>query len=429
MRRLALVLVLAVGLLLTAAARADDRLILLANTTRDVGHIELLLLAQNDMTDLVVGEVRRGKVESLRPFPVTPFPAQFTENAGRSGGRLPRAYDWRCDRIERTFIAYGRTPQGELLNSRFQTRTPSCRERLRVELPVRSRPGDSVDVEVVDTWRLGGYGAEVCSSAPGVARRCRTVRFAEGEARTTTTFTPRKAGRWIVTVRSAHQRVRRPLSVGVEPRPEDLAVLPNVLTTGDSLMQGLDGILRDDLRRSAIARSDVRVGSGLSSDLVEDWAVLPGKQVRKHRPDATVLFLGANDSYAMRPPGGGAEVGCCGPAWITEYARRARRTMLDYTRGGRKVFWLTVPAARQSARNGPAAAVNAGLYQAAEGVRGARVLDMVSVFTPGMVWRERMADRGKVVRVFQDDGIHLTTTGQQIASRIVVRALERSGVL
>jgi hypothetical protein len=54
---------------------------------------------------------------------------------------------------------------------------------------------------------------------------------------------------------------------------------------------------------------------------------------------------------------------------------------------------------------------------------------MVSLFTPGGVWREYMEDGGQTVRVFQDDGIHLSVAGAKIAARVVIRALEKRKIV
>jgi hypothetical protein len=225
--------------------------------------------------------------------------------------------------------------------------------------------------------------------------------------------------------------VVRPVAVGVEPRPEDLALVPQIVATGDSLMQGLDDLLEDELDPRAHVSGDVHIGTGLTSDIVGDWDDIPGEQIKAFHPDATVVFLGANDSYAMTPPGGGGKpISCCEQPWIDEYARRARKAMRTYTRADpdAQVFWLTVPSARDFRRNVAAAAVNAGIYQAAGGVPRVHVLDMVTLLTPNGEYRETMPYRGREVRVRQGDGIHLSVAGQRIAGEFVIRAMERRGV-
>ena len=47
---------------------------------------------------------------------------------------------------------------------------------------------------------------------------------------------------------------------------------------------------------------------------------------REHEPDAVVVFIGANEGYAMAGPGG-EEVECCGPEYAAAYANRVRQVM------------------------------------------------------------------------------------------------------
>jgi hypothetical protein len=415
---------------LAAPARAEEVLNLVADATNDTGYIELGMIASSDLKDITVGELVDGTVEDERPFPLQPFPNTFPDHQGMSGGTIRRAAQWRCDRAIRTFLATATAPDSSVIHSQFQVRTPSCRNRLTVELPVEVKPGRTVRVKLRDTWTLGDVDAEVCRRPPGDDVTCDAVALEPGQARAVSTFVPRQRARWTVTVVAGLQRVVRPLSVGVKPRPADLRILPQVLATGDSLMQGLDDILDDDLRGRADVTGDVLIGSGLTSDLIQDWDKVPDRQVERVHPDGVVIFLGANDSYKMTTPGGD-DVSCCGQSWITEYARRARKVMRTYIKATPKthVFYLTVPAARDARRNVPGAAVNAGLYAAADGVPRVHILDMVSLFTPGGVWREYMPYRGKSVRVFQDDGIHLSVAGAKIAAEFVIRALSKRGII
>jgi hypothetical protein len=75
------------------------------------------------------------------------------------------------------------------------------------------------------------------------------------------------------------------------------------------------------------------------------------------------------------------------------------------------------------------AAVNKGLARAARGLDRVRILDMAKLFTPGGVYRDDMRYDGKVIRVRQDDGIHLTIPGARIAATVVLRELHALGVI
>ena len=69
---------------------------------------------------------------------------------------------------------------------------------------------------------------------------------------------------------------------------------------------------------------DPHVGTGISKTGLLDWGRLSTDQVAELEPDATVVFIGANEGFPMSTPGGG-ELECCGPEWAAEYAYRARQ--------------------------------------------------------------------------------------------------------
>src|SRR5204863_1525168 len=115
-----------------------------------------------------------------------------------------------------------------------------------------------------------------------------------------------------------------------------------------------------------------------------DWGKLSGAQVAKDRPEAVVVFIGANEGFDMPGPGGRA-VHCCGPGWAALYADRVRRMMNTYRQGGgARVYWLTLPFPRDSRRQEVARAVNAAIAVASVPFRSqVRVIDLEPVFTPG----------------------------------------------
>jgi hypothetical protein len=129
------------------------------------------------------------------------------------------------------------------------------------------------------------------------------------------------------------------------------------------------------------------------------------------------MFLGANEGFPMR----GLE--CCGREWAAEYAFRARRVMNALRRdGAARVYWLTLPAPRDSDRREIARSVNAAIAVAASPYRAhVRVLDMAALFTPGFRYRDAMND--EIVR--ESDGIHLSGRGAELAADRVIAALRR----
>ena len=387
MRR-ALLALLAAGLLMPAGEATAAPLALEAQLGR-TGYIDLTVTADPGTA------VRVAEAEGEHVADVT--------LAGERA-RVRRATQWRCDRPLRRFVATA----GEQ-TATAEVRTPGCAERLAIALrPFSPRRGRRFLVRVRDHWRLGGLTARVC-----LGRRCRDARIAPGRATVNVRLRARPPGVRAVTARAPWgQRVRR--VVEVRRRPLTL------LATGDSMIQILDSHLKRRLRGVRV-RSDARISTGISKPAFLDWVALARRQALGRRPNVTVMFIGANDGFAI----GG--VNCCGREWIERYAARVRRMIASYRRrGAARVYWLTLPAPRKPSFARVFRAVNAALRLAAPALRGSgRILDMGRVFTPG--GRFRTSIGGRVVR--QPDGVHLNVRGASIAANVVIRALRRDGVL
>ncbi len=205
-----------------------------------------------------------------------------------------------------------------------------------------------------------------------------------------------------------------------------------VLATGDSMIQYVDTILKARLerRRSSSVRSDARISTGLSKPSLLNWVAKARQQARSVHPDVTAIFIGANDGFSMRTPRG-TSVACCGDGWVAEYARRVEAMMRSYLRGGRSyVYWMTLPAPDRPDFARVYRAVNVAIKRAAKVVgRGARVIDLVPVFTPGFVFRQHVTFRGTTVNARQGDGVHLTIAGASIAATLLIDRLRADHAL
>ena len=387
-----------------SSARDGDHGVFLTADAREKGYVRLRLHSPQGLA-VTITEATLGGSEQIAAF--TP---------SRADTELPRALPWRCDRTLRSFTAT--TADGRSASA--QVRTPSCSRRLRLASPRRARAGRRVPIRIVDNWGIGDLAVTVCVEPPGGARHCRQRWLRPGAARLVAGFRGLRPGGWRVSVHTADQRLVR----GVRVRHPGGRV--SVLATGDSMIQVLDGFLEQRLRaRRVRVRSDARISSGISKPSGLDWQAHARRQAESLRPDVTVMFLGANDGFPM------AGVDCCGPAWVAEYARRARRMMVAYGRGGRgRVYWLLLPAARGGFFRETFPAVNAALRLAAGGARRyARLIDLERVFTPGGRYRDTMRIGRRHVRVRQRDGVHLSVAGAALAARIVIRTMRAERIL
>jgi hypothetical protein len=216
-----------------------------------------------------------------------------------------------------------------------------------------------------------------------------------------------------------------PAQLGAKPKPP--RPLRTLLVTGDSMAMPLDV---ETARRMADSDPDVdvqrdpHVGTGISKSGLVDWGKLSTQHVEERKPDAVVVFIGANEGFPL-PGAGGKNVDCCGPDWAAAYANRVRRMMDTYRqRGGARVYWLTLPIPRDDDFAEVARAVNAAIEVAAQPFRAqVRVLDMTELFTPGGEYRDAMTVDGRKRIVRDSDGIHLNGTGAGLAAEQVIDAV------
>jgi len=201
--------------------------------------------------------------------------------------------------------------------------------------------------------------------------------------------------------------------------------------TGDSMIDSIATEAKrswEDRRHDAKVIVDGRPGEGISKSWRTNWVTHARVQMRRHRPRATVMMLGANEGFSMLDDRG-REVACCRRAWIDAYARDVGRMMRTYTAHGRYVYWLTLPAPNDDRRRKVGLAVNYALRHAGRRFDRVRLLDMAERFTPGYRFRRRMRVNGRRVVVRERDGVHLNRRGAVIALRVIRRKMIADGVI
>lgn len=213
-------------------------------------------------------------------------------------------------------------------------------------------------------------------------------------------------------------------SLGIKPMPPPR--LRTVLVTGDSMVQGLDAKIARAFASSGSSVSVVRdahIGTAISQPDILDWGRESVAQVHKDRPQAVVMFLGANEGFPISA--GSSQLRCCGLGWTTVYANRVRQMMNTYRQAGAaRVYWLELPAPESRARQQISRAVNAAIGVAAEPYRAqVRVIDLSSVFTPGGRYRASMQVGGQPTIVRQADGVHLNDAGAGVALPVLLNAM------
>ena len=397
MRRAALAPALVVVALTASPASADHTLTLTADA-RDTGYVGLKLHADGG-APVSIRDEATGESRTLTPT--------------SDDTALRRFATWRCEARTRRFTA----TQGTA-STTAEVLTRSCSRRLALGGRRVQPAGAGASVRIRDRWRLGGVFARFCIRPPGMAKRCRQVGIRPGRRPRSVRFSDPRPGAYRLTLQTPYQQLRRVL------RARPAAGRLRILATGDSMIQIIDSYLKARAGRGARVRSDAHISTGLSKPSLLDWQAHARRQAAR-RPDVVVMFIGANDGFPM------AGTDCCGAAWVAEYARRARRMMRTYARGGRaRVLWLLLPAPRGGTFREVFPAVNAALRRAARGLDDdVRLVELDEFFTPGGRYRDSIQIDGNTVRVRQGDGVHLNTTGASIAANIVLRILQTERIL
>lgn len=326
---------------------------------------------------------------------------------------------WRCDRLERRFVAIIDLPDGTRRTLTAETRTPNCRERLDVEVPRNVARGKLLRVKLTDRFAEGGFHARVCATRRGFRRLCRLVNVADS-APAYARFRTGGDAVWTIDTRFKGGKVRRVMTVGKIRRPRSATGLSRLLVTGDSLVQGIDSFLADDLQTAFDVTSDSRPGTGLVHKTATDWPSLAKSQASNLKPAVTIISLGLFDDFPIDGEP------CCSAVWIQAYAQRAHDLMESYVRGGRsQVIWMLAPTPRQPRFAEIGLAVGVAVRQAAAEVPGAAVVDLTPSLAPGGVYQRSLVINGKKTEVRVEDGVHLAVAGARIAAAELTKAVRR----
>ncbi len=201
-----------------------------------------------------------------------------------------------------------------------------------------------------------------------------------------------------------------------EPRTVAPVVAPSmqVALVGDSMMAvGLAPVLRRNITRENGARlvRAYRSGTGLGRPDVFNWPAQYPQLLGAARPELVICAIGANDAQNFQVDRTVYSFGT--PAWKQMYAERVREFAKLLTRDGARVLWIGMPVMRES-----------GFARRMTSLNGL-VKEVLAEF-PQITWVDpnpyiagsggsfeqyRQDQRGKLVRLRADDGIHLSEDG------------------
>jgi lysophospholipase L1-like esterase len=295
----------------------------------------------------------------------------------------------------------------------------AVRRRLSVDVTSRVLVGSSARVAIRARWGTGALPLSVCVAPPGAARSCQRVWLRPRRRSRVLSIPIVRPGGWRFSIWTRFH-VHRAALVWAQDRSDRI----RLLAAGDSEMQILDGFLAQDLAGHGVdVTSDARISTGLTKPSVFNWERHAIGQARSLRPDVTLMFIGANDGFAVAGPHGRAS--CCGPEWSAGYANLVAQMMHTYLRGeAGRVYWFVLPEPRPGNFQSLFGAINAGVRAAAARFPGrVGLLDANSFFTPGGRYRDFMSYQGRGFVIHQPDGIHLSFASDAVVAQLVVQRL------
>jgi hypothetical protein len=205
----------------------------------------------------------------------------------------------------------------------------------------------------------------------------------------------------------------------VRPTHRPTAKYPlRLLVAGDSLVGFLGPELIDEVSRLTPARGfvDSHNGTGLTRPDFVDWSIVARQEMRSDNPDATVVMIGGNDFQNMTLPNGRFFLAGT-PAWTREYERRATICMQIWARqGNRRIYWLSVPPARDAGWAHDDTQINLALRRAAARVPGAEFVDMLGPVTDHGRYADFVKVNGQETLIREPDGVHLNVAGSALVA-------------
>jgi hypothetical protein len=201
-----------------------------------------------------------------------------------------------------------------------------------------------------------------------------------------------------------------------------------VWLAGDSLMgaisDSLGGVFSHDPRLAVSI--DFRIGTGLARPDVFNWADRFQQQMIAVNPDVVVLTFGTNDDQDMSRDGHRVALGSAD--WQATYAQRVDQILSIVGNGTRQVIWLGIPAVRRARLNHTKDIINQIIKEAVVGRSGVSYLDTGSVLnTPaGAYTTFLIGSGGKPVAVRAADGIHLTPSGANRVTPLILAPIQRA---
>lgn len=195
----------------------------------------------------------------------------------------------------------------------------------------------------------------------------------------------------------------------MDPSPENPLSL---IIHGDSMTEAFGKYLKADLLATGEvdAVHDFQFSSGLARPDFYDWPTHLKKTMAKD-PDVVIMMFGANDGQNVKPADRVLEFGS--PDWRAWYAERVGEAMDIVAQKGRRVYWVSLPNARDAAYAKRMRTLNEVYASEAEKHPTITYVDTWKLFAGADgSYQAYLPDSEGTVRLMrQEDGIHLSIFG------------------
>jgi len=198
---------------------------------------------------------------------------------------------------------------------------------------------------------------------------------------------------------------------------------------GDSMM-GLPGMALTNLSNKTKlikAQLDYHISSGLVRPDFFDWPAQLQAKARSFDPGAVAVMFGANDNQALQTSSGKVhQFGSDG--WKKEYRKRVEDVIaLLFQNGVRRVYWIGQPIMPEPSFNNQMKLMNEIYASVAEETFGVQYIDAYKLLSNGSgQFSQYLRDtNGKLERVREQDGEHLTYAGGLRIAEAVIAAITK----
>ena len=196
-----------------------------------------------------------------------------------------------------------------------------------------------------------------------------------------------------------------------------------VLFIGDSLMQYVGMNAKKFFPRRSLKVIDLsKQSTGLASKKSFDWQKTLDTALRENGGvKLVVVLLGANDVWEYRA--GGKSYGIKTPRWREFYASRVREIYDTAHSHGAGVFWIAMPCMQKADFEEKIEILNK-IYAGASEEFGGYFMQTSPFVCENGKFKTYLKRGSSLVRVRQDDGIHMSKEGCESVAKEILSRIE-----